>query len=151
MRLVQTVAGDALYELVVGDGITIAEHHRGDLSVDDRARNEICFMPADFDVLPRSMENLGNTLVCHQFEERLKLDALGERVDDKRLVPAGHLSHAQMRIIAALAQEFGVDRDEGMLRHPRAGLGQLRGGHDGLHAELDSAGEPICQARIGAC
>jgi hypothetical protein len=38
-----------------------------------------------------------------------------------------------------------------MLRHPRAGLGKLRGGREGLHVELDSAGEPLCQACIGAC
>src|SRR5258708_2668926 len=36
MRFVQGVSGDALHELVVRDRIAIAQHHGGDLSVDDR-------------------------------------------------------------------------------------------------------------------
>ena len=39
VRLVERVAGDALDQLVVGDRIAIAEHHGGDLGVEDRMRD----------------------------------------------------------------------------------------------------------------
>ena len=38
---------------------------------------------------------------------------------------ARHLRHAQQRIIGGLAQEFGVDGDEGVPRQPLAGGGQF--------------------------
>ena len=37
--LVGPVAGDALDQLVIGDAVAIAEHHRGHLGVEDRMRN----------------------------------------------------------------------------------------------------------------
>ena len=46
---------------------------------------------------------------------------------------ARHLRHAEQRVIGGFAQEFGVDGDEGMPRHARAGLGQFRGGGDQIH------------------
>ena len=38
--LVGPVAGDALDQLVVGDGVAIAEHHGRDLGIEDRMRND---------------------------------------------------------------------------------------------------------------
>src|SRR5207344_3312057 len=45
--------------------------------------------------------------------------------DDKGLIGRGHLRHAEQRIIGTLTQEFGVDRDERMLRHAAAGVGKF--------------------------
>ena len=55
---------------------------------------------------------------------------VGQRVDHDGLVGARHLRDAEQRVIGGLAQEFGVDGDEGVLRHMRAGLGEFRGGGD---------------------
>ena len=71
-------------------------------------------MPDDFDVLAGGVEHLQHALVRHQFEERLEVDAGRQRVDHHGLVGARHLRHAQQRIIGGLAQEFGVDGDEGV-------------------------------------
>src|ERR1700675_3389330 len=43
------------------------------------------------------------------------------------------LRHAEQGIIGGLAQELGVDGDEGMPRHARANLGQFLGGGDQIH------------------
>ena len=64
-------------------------------------------------------------LVRHQVEQRGEIDAGGERVDDDGFVGRGHLRHAEQRVIGGFAQEFGVDRDERMLRHARANLGRV--------------------------
>ena len=75
VRLVERVAGDALHELVVGDRIAVAEHHGGDLGIDDRVGDQAGLVPADFDVLARGVEDLDDLLVRHQREERREIDA----------------------------------------------------------------------------
>ena len=136
VRLVERVAGDALDELVVGDGIAVAEHHRGDLGVEDRMRDELGAVPDDFDVLARGVENLQHLLVRHQFEERLEIDAGRERVDHHGFVGSRQLRDAEERVIGGFAQELGVDGDEGVLRQPFAGVGQFLRRGDRLHAGL---------------
>ena len=69
-------------------------------------------------------KTLMHLLVGHQVEEGSEIDALGNRVDHHRLVRPRHLSDAEHRVVGALAQELGVDRDEGVLRQPGAGFGQ---------------------------
>ena len=58
VRLVERVAGDALHELVVGDRIAVAQHHGGDLGVENRMRDDVGAVPDDFDVLARGVEHL---------------------------------------------------------------------------------------------
>ena len=55
-------------------------------------------------------------------EERLQVDAVGQRVDHDSLVRARHLHHAEQGIIGGLAQELGVDGDDRMLGEARASL-----------------------------
>ena len=71
-------------------------------------------VPDDLDVLARGVENLDHLLVRHQLEERLEVDAGRQRVDHHGLVGRRHLRHAEQRVVGGLAQEFGVDGDEGM-------------------------------------
>ena len=125
VRLVERVAGDALHQLVVGDRIAVAEHHGGDLGVEHRMRDDAGAVPDDFDVLARGVEHLEHALVRHQLEERLEIDAGRERVDHHGLVGARHLRDAEQRIVGGLAQELGVDGDEGVARQPLAGGGQF--------------------------
>ena len=66
------------------------------------------------------MEHLEHALVRHQVEERLEVDAGGERIDHHRLVARRQLRHAEQRVVGGLAEEFGVDGDEGMLRASRS-------------------------------
>ena len=133
MRLVERVAGDALHELIVGDGIAIAEHHGRNLGVEDRMRNKLCRVPDDFDVLARGMKHLHHLLVGHQRVERLKVDPRRQRVDHQGLVGRGHLRHAQQRVIGGFAQKLGVDGDERMSGHPCACGGEFGRRRDGLH------------------
>jgi hypothetical protein len=125
VRFVERVAGDSLHQVVVGDRIAVAEDHGRDLRIEDRMRNELGRMPDNFDVLARGMKHLHHLLIRHQRIERRKVDAWRQCVDDKGLIGRGHLRHAEERIIGALAQEFGVDGDEWMLRHAAAGVGKF--------------------------
>src|SRR4029077_12636834 len=93
--LVQVVAGDALDELVVGDRVAEAEHHRGNLTVENRVRNPTGHVPDDFDVLTRGMENLQDALVDHQLEEWSEIYSRREGVDHDRLVGAGDLRNTK--------------------------------------------------------
>ena len=78
-------------------------------------------VPDDFDVLAGGVEHLEHVLVRHQVEERLEIDAGRERIDHHRLVARRQLRHAEQRVVGGLAQEFGVDGDEGVARQPFAG------------------------------
>jgi hypothetical protein len=48
----------------------------------------------------------------HQLEERLEVDAFGQRIDHDGFVRARHLHDAEQGIIGRLAQEFGIDGDD---------------------------------------
>ena len=126
MRFVERVAGDALHQLLVGNGIAVAEHHGRDLGIEDRMRNELGGVPDDFDVLARGVEHFHDPFVRHQRIERRKIDAGRQRVDHHGFVGRGHLRHAQQRVIGRLAQEFGIDGDERMGGHAPAHGDQFR-------------------------
>jgi hypothetical protein len=83
-------------------------------------------MPDDFDVLAGGVEHLQHLLVGHQVEERLEVDALGQRVDHDRFLRARHLHHAEQGIVGRLAQEFGVDGDDRVFGEAGAGGGEFR-------------------------
>src|SRR5215813_2139759 len=133
VRLVERVAGDALHELVVGDRVAIAEHHGGDLGVEDRMRDQARLVPDDLDVLARGVKHLEHALVRHQLVERLEVEALGERIDHDRLVGARHLGDAQQGVVCGFAQELGVDRDVGVAGQAVAGFGEVLRRRDQLH------------------
>ncbi len=94
VRLVEVVAGDAADKLIVGNRIAIAQDHGGDLRIDQRRRNDVRPVPADFDVLPGGVEDLDHVGVGHQFEEGRQVDALGESIDHHGLFERGQLRHA---------------------------------------------------------
>jgi hypothetical protein len=125
VRLVETVAGDALHELVVGDRIAMAEHHGGDLGVEQRTGDDTGAVPDDLDVLARRMEHLQHPLVGHQREERLEIDSGGQRVDHDGLLRACELGYAEQGIIGGLPQELGIDGHERMTREAFAGGRQI--------------------------
>ena len=83
-------------------------------------------VPDDFDVLARGVKDLHDLFVRHQRVEGRKVDAGRQRVDHHGFVGRGHLRHAKQRVIGGLAQEFGVDGDEGMGGHPLARGGKFR-------------------------
>ena len=115
MGLVGPVAGDALDQLVIGNGIAIAEHHGRHLGVEDRVRDGARLVPDDFDILTGGVEHLQHRLIGHQLEEWLEIDALGQRVDHDRFVRACHLNDAEQGIIGRLAQELGIDGNNPVL------------------------------------
>ena len=133
--LVRPVAGDALDQLVIGDAVAIAEHHGGHLGVEDRMRNGVGLVPDDLDVLPGGMEHLQHLLVAHQLEERLQVDAGGQRIDHDGLLGARHLHDAEQGIVGRLPQEFGIDGDDGVAGEAVAGGGQFRGGGNQIHEQ----------------
>ena len=79
------------------------------------------------------MEDLDDAFSRHQREERREIEPGGQRVDDDGFLGRGHLRDAQQRVIGRLAQELGIDRDERMLRHPRANRREVIGGGDQIH------------------
>ena len=91
-------------------------------------------MPADFDVLAGGVEDLHHALVGEEVEQRTELDIRRQRIDHDRLVDTRHLQHAELGIIGAFAQKFGVDRHEGVPRQARTGLGQCFCICDRLHS-----------------
>ena len=133
MGLVRPVAGDALDQLVVGDGIAIAEHHGRDLGIEDRVRDDPRLMPDDFDILTGGVEYLEHLLVGHQREKRLEVDAFGQGVDDDRFLCAGHLHDAKQRVVGCLTQEFGIDGDDRVLGEAVADCGEFGGGGNQIH------------------
>jgi hypothetical protein len=148
VRLVQLAAGDALDQLVVGDAVAIAEHHRRDLGVEDRMRQDAGAVPDDLDVLPRGVEDLQHRLVRHQAEERVEVDALGQRVDDDGFLRARQLDDAEQRIVGRLPQELGIDGDDGMGGETLAGCLEIGGRgnqvHDGCITQLLRLVAPQC-------
>ena len=114
------MAGDALDQLVVGDGIPVTEHHGGDLGIEDRVGNDSRLVPDDFNILTGSVENLQHLLVAHQFKERPEVDALRQRIDHHCFLRAGHLHHAEQGIIGRLAEEFRIDSNDRVFCEPRA-------------------------------
>ena len=127
------VAGDAGHELVVGNRIAIAEHHGGNLSIDQRRRNDSGGVPADFDVLARRVKDLDHGRIGHQRKEGSEIDARRERIDHERLLGARQLRDAELRVIGRFAQELGIDRHERVTGEAFAGIGEFRSGGDRLH------------------
>jgi hypothetical protein len=93
-------------------------------------------MPHNLNVLARGMKDLHHFFVGHELEERREVDARRQCVDDHGLVCRGHLRHAQKRIIGGLAEEFGIDGDEGQRGHTPADGGELGRCRDRLHRGL---------------
>src|SRR3974390_896248 len=155
VRLFEMVAGDALHQLVVGDGVAIAEDHGGDLRVEDRVRDLARHVPDDLDVLPGCMEPLDDVLVVEQREERVEVDILSERVDDHRFVLARHLGNAEQGVVGTLAQELGVYGDVVLARHALADGAQFPGRRNRHHVGRypkrirGGAGNPSHRLRTG--
>ena len=114
----------------------MAQHHGGDLGVEQRLRNGLGAVPDDFDVLPCGVEDLQHPLVAHQVEKRSKVDALRKRVDHHGFLRARQLRDAEQRVVGGFAQELGVDRDERVLGKALTGGGQFARRFDGFHAGL---------------
>ena len=120
-------------ELVIADRIAEAADHRRDLRVEDRMRDQPAAMVDDLDVLPGGMEHLEHLLIRHQLEERLEVDALGQRVDHDRFLGACHLNDAEQGIVGGLTQEFRIDGDDWMSGETGAGCGEFRSGCNQIH------------------
>src|SRR5260221_6615371 len=127
MRFVEVVTSNALDQLVVGYGIAVAEHHSGNLRVDDRVRNRLGHIPDDFYVLARSVKYFDHALVLHQGKKWSEIDPIRERVDDHSLLGRRHLRYAQQWIVGGFTQEFSIDDDVGVLCHPRANSREVTG------------------------
>ena len=133
--LVGPVAGDALDQLVVGDAVAIAEHHGRHLGVEDRMRDGAGLVPDDLDVLAGGVKHLQHGLIAHQVEERLEVDAFGQRVDNDRFLRARHLHDAKQGVVGRFPQELGIYRDDGVFCEPGAGRRQLGSGSDQIHVQ----------------
>ncbi len=133
VRLVEGIAGDAVDQLIVGDRVAVAEHHGGNLGIEDRMGDLFRQVPDDFDVLARGVEDLHHAFRGHQVEKGRKVDALGQRVDHHRLVVGSDLRDAEQGIIGGFAQKLGVDGDEPMARHAGADVAEFFGGGDQVH------------------
>ena len=133
VRLVRPMAHDALDQLVIGNGIAVAEYHGRHLGVEDRVRDDGGLMPDDFDILAGGMKNLQHRLIRHQFEKRLEVDPLGQGVDHHRFLGARHLHDAEQGVIRGLAQELRIDCYDRVFREAGTDGGEFRGGGNQMH------------------
>ena len=141
-RLVDMRARDALYQLIVGDLVAIAQGGGSDLRVEDRVRHGARILEHDLQVLPRGMEDLHHVRVCHQRVERREIDVRSEGVDDRRLLVRRDLNEAKLGVVCGLAQELRVHGDKGRARQALAQHRKgLRGGY-GFQV-LERAGERL--------
>ena len=135
--LVQIGLGDPAHQGLVAGLVAIAADHRRDLGVEHRRRDQGGEIVEDFHILSRRVEHLDHVLVRHQFEQRRKIDAVGERIDDRGVLVsvAGlrDLDQAELRPVGALAHELGVDGDEGGLGIFGGQPGQGIGGGNHVH------------------
>ena len=150
VRFVERVAGDALHELVVGDRVAIAEHHGGDLGIDQREG----MVPASCQQISMSWRAAWNTLTTRSSAISAKngrqIDLRRQGIDDHSLLGAGHLRDAEYWVIGAFAQELGVDRHEGVLRQACASLCEFVCRRYWLHwIRLIAQAKPF--VRLGGC
>ena len=80
----------------IADLIAKTANHGGDLAVEYRRWNRAVLMNEDLDILARRMEDFQNVPIAHQIVERLQVDAVGQGVDNVRLVRRGDLDEAEL-------------------------------------------------------
>ena len=131
--LVQVAVQQPLHQHGVAHRLAEAADHGGDLRVEDRMRDHARQMMDDFNVLAGRMEDLQHLLVDHQIEERLKVEARREAVDQHLGAVRRHLDETEPRPKGLLAHELGVDRHKRRSAKPRASLGQVLGTGDEMH------------------
>ena len=85
-------------------------------------RYDASLVKDDLDILTRGVKHLQHGFVRHQVEERLQVDAVGERIDDNGLVRARQLDHAEQRVIRRLAQKLGIDCNDAMFGEAAADI-----------------------------
>jgi hypothetical protein len=129
--LVEIVSEHTLDQVRIADLLAIAERHRRDLRVEQRVGHLAGKIVDDLQILSAGMEDLQYVIVPdHQFEQRLEIDIVGLRIDRRSLVGAGDLDEAQVRPIAVLTHELGVDRDEVVAFHSGDEGGEVVSGTD---------------------
>jgi hypothetical protein len=79
------------------------------------------------------MEHLADVLVGEEPPERLEIEALGERIDDRRAIGARHLDEAEDRPVGGLAHELRIDRDIVVVREVVHQRLQRFGRRDDIH------------------
>jgi hypothetical protein len=85
----------------------------------------------DLDILPAGVEDLQHLLIVHeQLEQRREVEILGLGIDRRGFGGGGDLDQAQVRPIAVLAHELGIDRDERLAGETAAQVGERVGGGD---------------------
>ena len=135
---VDMIAGDLENELIVGNRVAEATDHRRNLSVEHRVRYQPAKLEDDFDILPRRVENLDDSLVAHQFEEWCEIDAFGQRINDEGIFSidldgAGYLDEAQFRPEGRFSKKLGIDCHKIAIGYFAADLGQFGGFCDDAH------------------
>jgi len=111
--LVDLVAGEMGNQIGVAHLLAHAERHGGDLRVEHGRRCAADEIVENFQILPAGVDQLQQSLVIQHGEEGRQIHPRCQRVDRGRLLVAGKLQQAQLRIVGVLAHELGVDGDEG--------------------------------------
>ena len=129
--------GDLAHQRFVADLFTKTCHHRSDLRVKQRLRDDPVFDAEDLKVLPRRVEYLHHIGISEQIHQRIKRQTIGQWINQNgiRLAVAaiGQLDQAKLGIVSAFAQEFCVDRDIRGFSRPRAEFGKVRGRRYDVH------------------
>ena len=72
---------DSPHQPVIADLVAMAEHHSGNLRVEQRQRQPAHFLEEDFKILVCRVEHLGDPLIAEKVPQRRKVDAGRQRVN----------------------------------------------------------------------
>jgi hypothetical protein len=88
----------------------------------------------DLEVLPRRVKHLQRLGCAQQREQRREVNAVGQRVDRRRLLGSRHLHEAELRPVGPFAHKLGVDCDQFGTREPFAKCCEFGGFSNQGHA-----------------
>ena len=124
--LVDLALQDTLNEIVIGNRITEAERHGGDLRIEDRAGRVADQPVEDFDILTGGMKHFYPVVGGDQVQEGADVQIVRQGVDQAFHAGGGGLHEAEFRPICRLPVKLGVDADKVGFRELSAQVFQCR-------------------------
>ena len=111
--LVERMAEHRFDQARIADLFSEPQSHRGDLRIEQRVGDLVGHVVDDLEILAPGVEDLEHVVVVdEQVPQRLKIETARLGIDRCRLVGRGDLEEAELRPIAVLAHELGIDGDE---------------------------------------
>ena len=98
--------------------------------------------PEDLEILTGGVEDLDHAVIAEEVEQRIEREPFDEGIDDHRVILTvagiGELDEAELGVVGAFAQKFGIDRQIGMCPRGVAECGEVLCRRDRLHVRSGS-------------